>query len=202
MEEITAGVFKTSTGSAATACIKHPSTGASLQLLAAALHVWGRPLPEETVRELELSFGHLLAAVCELPSYLENLCTPYISIVAHLLKKAGYGRLLAGFEQELTESTSLRAWWRAVDETRPMRVMAASVVQKHWRGWRRLARLKAVRRQAAARCIQRGCYNWILKPVTDDGQYGINVRILKQMECECLSSARPTQQQLQQIALV
>ena len=29
----------------------------------------------------------------------------------------------------------------------------------------------------AARIIQRGCLNWIDKPVTNDGKYGISVRI-------------------------
>lgn len=54
-------------------------------------------------------------------------------------------------------------------------------IQKWWKQCKvdRLHR----RRHRAARRIQRACHNWLYKPITADGQYGIQLRIgLRQLD--------------------
>ena len=39
-------------------------------------------------------------------------------------------------------------------------------------------KVKKFKYNRAMRIIQRGCVNWIDKPITNDGKYGISVRLL------------------------
>lgn len=54
-------------------------------------------------------------------------------------------------------------------------ILKVGRIQRLWK--------KAVLRVRAARIIHRACHNWLYKPITADGQYGIQLKIgLRQLE--------------------
>ena len=166
-------------GQVASACYMNEDTGVWHEDFQAACQVWGLPLTGRVLVRVEEAYGQARDALALLPGTYEGLMMPYVVVVAMALKAAGYGRLVPASAEEYLTFPVL-AIWQNLKATRPFRSAAAAVIQKHWRRWRRLflARLEVLRRQLAARRIQRACHNWILKPRTADGLEGINVRLL------------------------
>lgn len=163
--------------------VMDPITGTWYESLRAAFFVWGTPLDGLARRQAEQGYQRFSAAL-PLVSSLDVhgsffRIVPYVAVFALSLKAGGFGRMVSeDIKQFLTPG--ILGLWRELQATDPFRTAAAAVIQRHWRGWRRLARLESIRRQLAARRIQQGCRNWILKPVTADGRLGINMCILLQ----------------------
>lgn len=146
--------------------------------LDAALFVWGEAVDAGVRAQLAHGYKLVLACFGELPDAFEGRTLPYGWLIAGLLRAAGRRALVPVDFQGRSPSI-----WHAVTACPSFRAAAAGVIQRHWRAWNRLARLARVRRQAAARRIQKGCHAWILKPRTADGLAGVNLRILLRMKC-------------------
>lgn len=157
------------------------ATGVWYDGLEAALYLWDAPLCGPALRQVRGAYGRVLDAL-ELVAVHQDRFIPYVAILALSLKTGGFGRLVPDHVMDSFPPWVLNLW-REMGATAPFRSAAAATIQGHWRKWRRAfaARLEPIRRQLAARRIQRACHDWILRPVTADGRQGINVRLLTQL---------------------